>query len=229
MNYFNYFSEIEETFVRLRGKNLLLSPLDWALIEAWKEREIPLHIVLRALENVFDAQKLKQKQIKSLLYCREEVEKSFMAWQNAQIGSVEKVEKLETVILPESEQSEILQHLRTAHQNLLKRRENLNHDWQSVSTRIAANIAEIAIKFKGNADFETLETKLHELDNKIDAALLESTAPNVLSQVKTELETNLRSHKKAMNAAIYEQTLTNLTLKALREKADLPKFSLFYL
>ena len=42
MNYFNYFSEIEELFIRRRGRNLLLSPLDWALIESWQEREVPL-------------------------------------------------------------------------------------------------------------------------------------------------------------------------------------------
>jgi hypothetical protein len=45
MNYFNYFSEIEELFIRRRGRNLLLSPLDWALIESWQEREVPLHII----------------------------------------------------------------------------------------------------------------------------------------------------------------------------------------
>ncbi|MEK7723812.1 MAG: hypothetical protein AAB336_05655, partial [Acidobacteriota bacterium] len=54
MNYFNYFSEIEETFIRRRGKNLFLSPLDWALMETWQEREVPIHIVLRAIEKVFD-------------------------------------------------------------------------------------------------------------------------------------------------------------------------------
>ncbi len=36
-NYFNYFTEIEEHFQRAQGTGLfLLSPLDWALIESWK-------------------------------------------------------------------------------------------------------------------------------------------------------------------------------------------------
>ena len=54
MNYYNYFTEIEDTFIRRRGKNLFLSPLDWALIEVWQDRGIPLHIVIRSIESVFD-------------------------------------------------------------------------------------------------------------------------------------------------------------------------------
>jgi hypothetical protein len=53
MNYYNYFTEIEDTFVRRRGKHLLLSPIDWAMIEGWQERGVPLHIVLRGIESVF--------------------------------------------------------------------------------------------------------------------------------------------------------------------------------
>jgi len=47
-NYFNYFTEIEEHFQRRRGTLLLLSPLDWALMETWKDAGIPLEAVLRA-------------------------------------------------------------------------------------------------------------------------------------------------------------------------------------
>ncbi|MCY7344646.1 MAG: hypothetical protein LH614_00340 [Pyrinomonadaceae bacterium] len=88
MNYFNYFSEIEELFIRRRGRNLLLSPLDWALIETWQEREIPLHIILRSIEKVFDgAEKSAQKRtVKSLLYCKEEIEAQYAEWLERQVG-----------------------------------------------------------------------------------------------------------------------------------------------
>ena len=43
VNYFNYFTEVEEHFQRARGTSLfLLSPLDWALIESWKNAGVPL-------------------------------------------------------------------------------------------------------------------------------------------------------------------------------------------
>ena len=89
MNYYNYFTEIEDTFVRRRGKNLLLSPLDWAMIDGWQDRGIPLHVVIRAIESVFDAFDKKPAQpraIKSLFYCREEVEAQFVEWLASQAG-----------------------------------------------------------------------------------------------------------------------------------------------
>src|SRR2546429_5577642 len=78
LNYFSYFSEIEDTFIRRRGKHLMLSPIDWALIESWKERGVPLHVVLRAIEHAFDSYESKKhkRTVKTLLYCQEEVERS---------------------------------------------------------------------------------------------------------------------------------------------------------
>ena len=55
-NYFNYFTEIEDHFQRARGTGLfLLSPLDWALIEAWKRSGIPLEAVLRGMTASFQS------------------------------------------------------------------------------------------------------------------------------------------------------------------------------
>src|SRR3954469_11395493 len=90
MNYFNYFTEIEDTFVRRRGKHLFLSPLDWALIEAWQERGVPLHIVIRSIESVFDVydqQPPGTRTIKSLFYCREEIESQHAEWLRSRAGS----------------------------------------------------------------------------------------------------------------------------------------------
>ena len=72
MNYYNYYTEIEDTFVRRRAKHLLLSPLDWALMEVWQERGIPLHVALRAIESVFDAfdKKPTTRTIKGLMFGR---------------------------------------------------------------------------------------------------------------------------------------------------------------
>ena len=53
-NYFNYFTEIEEHFQRRRGGIRLLSTLDWALIETWKDAGIPLEAVLRGIEAAFE-------------------------------------------------------------------------------------------------------------------------------------------------------------------------------
>src|SRR2546425_10861446 len=97
LNYFSYFSEIEDTFVRRRGKHLLLSPMDWALIESWKERGVPLHVALRGIEHAFDSHQAKQRKrsVKTLLYCQEEVEAQYAEWLESRVGSHYEVEKAE--------------------------------------------------------------------------------------------------------------------------------------
>src|SRR5258705_10739686 len=89
MNYFNYYTEIEDAFVRRRGKHLFLSPMDWALMEIWKEQGIPLHVVLRGVERSFDSfeAKPRKRSVKSLLYCQEEVEAQYDEWMESQVGA----------------------------------------------------------------------------------------------------------------------------------------------
>lgn len=82
-NIFPYFTEIEETFVRRRGRNLLISSKDWALIDGWKKRDIPLHIAIRAIEQVFDT----KTGVTSLAYCAPAVEREFEEWQTSQVGA----------------------------------------------------------------------------------------------------------------------------------------------
>jgi len=60
-NYFNYFTEIEERFQKRRGSLLLLSTLDWALIETWREAGIPLDAALRGIDAAFDKYEARQK------------------------------------------------------------------------------------------------------------------------------------------------------------------------
>src|SRR5438105_3999553 len=89
LNYFNYYSEVEETFIRRRGRHLYLSPVDWALIESWKEMGVPLYVALRGIERSFDSfeAKPRRRSVKSLLYCQEEVEAQFAEWRESQVGA----------------------------------------------------------------------------------------------------------------------------------------------
>lgn len=89
MNYFNYYTEIEDAFVRRRGKHLLLSPLDWALIESWKRMGVPLHVALRGIEKSFDSYEARprHRSVKSLFYCQEEVEAQYADWLEMQRGA----------------------------------------------------------------------------------------------------------------------------------------------
>src|SRR5271163_3342724 len=77
LNYFNYFTEIEEHFQRARATSLfLLSPLDWALIESWKNAGVPLEAVLRGIDAAFEkwrSRKRRGQAVNSLAYCTQAV------------------------------------------------------------------------------------------------------------------------------------------------------------
>src|ERR1700674_5811869 len=76
-NYFNYFTETEEHFQKARGTSLfLLSPLDWALLESWKNAGVPLEAVMRGIDAAFEkwrGRKVKTQMVNSLAFCAQAV------------------------------------------------------------------------------------------------------------------------------------------------------------
>jgi hypothetical protein len=90
LNYYNYFTEIEEHFVRRRGKHLLISPMDWGLISAWKDAGIPLEVALRgidiAMDGFFSRQQRASAKINSLCYCHDSVIQAYESYLEARVG-----------------------------------------------------------------------------------------------------------------------------------------------
>ena len=91
-NYFNYFTEIEERFQQRRGAFLLLSTLDWALIETWREAGIPLEAALRGIDAAFDKYESRQKRarmqrINGLAWCAQAVMQAAVEMSEASTGS----------------------------------------------------------------------------------------------------------------------------------------------
>lgn len=76
-----FFRAIEETFIRLRGSPFLLSPADWQLAQTWHQREIPLELILAALEAVFArrTERGHTGRVQGLRYCAEAVEQAWAA------------------------------------------------------------------------------------------------------------------------------------------------------
>src|ERR1041385_7982430 len=75
-NYFNYFTEIEEYFWKKRGTALLVSTLDWALIDSWKQAEIPIEAVLKGIDRTFEkfqTHRQKTRKCNPLPYCHQEI------------------------------------------------------------------------------------------------------------------------------------------------------------
>ena len=103
-NYFNYFTEVEDEFVRRRGKHLLVSPIDWALVESWKDAGIPLAVVIRGISrafDAFDARPAKSRKVNSILYCEQAVEETYAEYQLAMVGAAPEESPVEKPASPQ--------------------------------------------------------------------------------------------------------------------------------
>jgi hypothetical protein len=249
LNYFNYFTEIEDAFSRRRGKHLFVSPLDWSLMETWKDRGIPLHIVLRGIEQSFDSYEAKprRRSVKSLFYCQEEVEAQYAEWLESQLGAAPA-----TAATAEQQEAKDAQaatgngalpfpreviegHLAEARARLERGCEEQKArgagELCEALARAATRLSELEKDFANavRPDAEQLEGSLTDLENLLDRAVRASVPPAQLEARRAEAAAQLEPYRKRMERATYEQTLDSLLAKLLREAYGLPRLSLFYL
>lgn len=237
-NYFNYFTEIEDAFVRRRGKHLLLSPMDWALIERWKELNVPLHIVLRGIEKSFDSWEAKprKRSVKSLLYCQEEIEAQYAEWLESRVGAApEEGTDLPAdgdESLPFPRQS-VLDHLDRGRKALKQARAKRagDDDLTEAISRVLGLLEDLQQDFAASSRPEArqLEVSLTGLERTLSDALLTVVSQEEMTQAREEVKEQLRAYRSHMEKAAYEQTFDNLLLKRLRDEFGLPRLSLFYL
>ncbi len=225
MNYFNYYTEIEDTFIRRRAKNLFLSPLDWALMEMWQEHGIPLHIVIRSIESVFDVfdkQPAGTRTIKSLFYCREEVEVQHGEWLKSQAGKSQEMrdERQETGFTAEA----VTAHITKAIASL---KENQIPELREDIARAVARLEELAAKLTGNA--ETIDATLGDIEKLLDRAILTRWESVHLKVLEKEVAGQLRGYKADMEPDAYKNTFELMLLKRLRDEGGVPRLGLFYL
>jgi len=73
-----YIKEIESYFLTLAGEGIMLSPIDYSLIQDWKKRRVPREVVLKGINRAFSESGLKLKGAqgspRSLKHCASYVE-----------------------------------------------------------------------------------------------------------------------------------------------------------
>lgn len=241
MNYFNYFTEIEEEFVRRRGSHMLVSPLDWSLMESWKQRDIPLQVVLRGIGNSFDGYDQRAhrgRKVNSLFYCQQEVEALFQEFTESRVGSSEPTANengneangheppqftKNTINDYLTDHLEMLTQLCARHAGVVSLRET----FERVILRLE-QIIEDAQTAKAISP-ENLEADLTMIEEVILDGLKESVREEQLKEIEQEGNQKLRAYKKSMGQGVYEQTLGNFVAQRLREQFGVPRLSLFYL
>ena len=253
-NYFNYFTEIEEHFQRRRGGILLLSTLDWALIETWKDAGIPLEAALRGIDAAFDRydqRPSKSKKVNSLAYCAQEVLAAAEDMKEAAVGaakdSAEPGGAAGTASSSSTSSSltssaaagrgfdpaEITAYLRKNAEQLerakLPARASIAPE--TIARETASTLRKLAdqLSAQKNLRLEDVERRLTVLEEKLLAVLLAATPDDDLVSVRAQADRELAPYRSKMPAAQIDQLLKQYIHKRLLEKYALPRLSLFYM
>ena len=226
-NYFNYFTEIEELFQRRRGSLLILSTLDWALIETWKEAGIPLEAVLRGIDATFDAydrKPTKTKKVNGLAFCTQEVLGATEQIAEAAVGATPAGKKEAGL-----ERSDIAEFLVRNAGKLEKK--SFPPSVDSLAKEAASTLRTLAAEIPALPGFraEDLERRLTVMEEKIFAALLATTSDEAILAVRTEADGDLAPYRGKMNGPQIEQLHKQYIHKRILERYDVPRLSLFYM
>jgi hypothetical protein len=226
-NYFNYFTEIEEQFQRRRGTLSLLSPLDWALMEIWKDAGIPLEAVIRGIDAAFDKWERRPKhtrKVNGLAYCAQEVLAAAEEMQEASVGSDAPAKSqlgLDTEAVVEflQQNAETLEHCA------------LPGGGQKIANETAVGLRSLADSFAGGTPppMENVERRLTVMEEKLFATLQTGCSEEALLAVRTEADRELAPYRSRMTAPQIGQLHRQYVHKRLLEQHKLPRLSLFYM
>ncbi len=219
-NYFNYFTEAEEHFQKARGTGLfLLSPLDWALLEGWKNSGVPLEAVLRGVDAAFEkwrSRKSKTRMVNSLAYCAQEV----LAAAQAMAGVAPRTGRPAAAPF---ELADLRSHLSGNAATLRKLGHPVYNEIGGILEKLAA---EVEVHYE---DLEDLERRLTALEDKMLAAARSAQSEEELLQARRELDSQLRPYRGKMTASQLAMLEKQYLDRRLFESSALPRLSLFYL
>ena len=226
-NYFNYFTEIEEHFQQKRGTLTLLSPLDWALMEVWKDAGIPLEAVLRGIDASFDKWERRPKhtrKINGLAYCAQEVLAAAEEMKEAAVGS-DPADKS----APGLDTQAVSEYLRRNADELESAK--LPGAVKKLAGETASGLRDVAGLFESEAPppIEDIERRLTVMEEKLIASLLADTPESALLQVRRDADRELAPYRSRMTAPQIEQLHRQYVHKRLLERHHLPRLSLFYM
>jgi hypothetical protein len=241
-NYFNYFTEIEEYFWRKRGAHLLVSPLDWAIVETWQKAGIPLNAVLRGIDRAFESWTRSRRaaggrQLKSLAYCVDAVLDAAAEAQEASAGTGPEVKRAKSATEPFS-RADLVKYFERNSQRLRKAADR-RRKHSILASRLddtARRLDEMAEQFSAGVpesgkpiDFEDLERRLTVLEEKVAATLAADADENELVEIRREMDRSLAPYRRKMSAEQLAQLERQYTQKRMFEFFDVPRLSLFYL
>jgi hypothetical protein len=237
-NYFNYFTEIEDYFWRKRGAHLLVSPLDWAVVETWQRAGIPLSAVLKGIDRAFESWGRSRRaaggrQLKSLAYCVDAVLDAAAEAQEAAAGSGPEVKAGRPASEPFS-RDELKKYFERNSARIRAAAEKRRSTHDSLAARLDETAKRIdeslpLIDSPATLDLEDLERRLTVLEEKLSASLAADADEEAMLAIRREMDRSLAAYRRKMSPDQLAQLERQYIQKRLFEQFDLPRLSLFYL
>ena len=239
MNYFNYFTEIEEHFVKRRGKHLLISPMDWALIAAWRDAGVPLQVAIRgidiAMDTFFAKKRRGSSKINSLCYCNDAIMAEYASHLEAHIGESEDSENVESAKIDtgnEADKKEILSFLsaRIGEIKALSVKHHLGDACDGIQ-RILTRLEELLsdLESRVEIDSEILERDLRIIDELLIAELSALVSPEQKLEWEKEAKKELKVYKKRLPKETYAKILGNFMRDKTHREFSVGELSIFHL
>jgi hypothetical protein len=237
-NYFNYFTEIEEYFWQKRGAHLLVSPLDWAIVETWQKAGISLPAVLKGIDRAFESYARSRRaaggrQLKSLAYCVDAVLEAAAEETETAAGTGPTVPRKKEVA--ESFSREELRAFFTRNgERVGETAASMRGAQPEIAARLEDTRARLTgmlplVDAPGAVDLEDLERRLTVMEEKLTASLTASAPDEFLVGVRREMDRQLAPYRRKMTAPQLAQLEQQYLQKRLWERYNLPRLSLFYL
>jgi hypothetical protein len=238
LNYFNYFTEIEEYFWQKRGAHLLVSPLDWAIVETWQKAGIPLSAVLKGIDRAFESYARSRRaaggrQLKSLSYCVDAVleaadeEKETAAGTGPVATSTQKTEETFSRDALRMFFERNVERLSAAAAPARAAQSELAARMDETRARVAELSA--LLESPGVLDLEDLERRLTVTEEKLTAALTSGAPEEFLLDIRRDMDHQLAPYRRKMSSAQLAQLERQYLQKRLWERYNLPRLSLFYM
>jgi hypothetical protein len=238
-NYFNYFTEIEEYFWRKRGAHLLVSPLDWAILETWQQAEIPISAVLKGIDRAFESYgRSKRGQsgrpLKSLAYCVEAVLDAAEEEKEALSGTGPSAESSSAAATESFSAAELKKYFARNIDQLNRAAEKLATQQLELSAKLfeaSSKLTEMLplLDTPAKPDLEDLERRLTICEERLSSALAASASDELLLDIRRDLDRQLAPYRRKMTTAQLADLERRYTQKRLFESANVPRVSLFYL
>jgi hypothetical protein len=245
LNYYNYYTEVEEHFVRRRGKHMWVSPLDWSLIEIWRQSGVPLNVALRgidiAMDGFFKRPSRRRDKVNTLFFCYDSVMEEYQRHLEAHLGE-NKPEDASPQPPDGAKEAEsgngleprrVLAFLdaRITEIKALGAKQSDRGVMVETIDRVITRLEEIRDSLVGDrqADFEAMERDLALLDALLIDGLRPSVEPELIKAWEKEAKTELKVYRKRLPKETYNKILENFMRGKVHAHFNIGELSLFHL